>query len=180
MARPLRTGFCMSPLPIWVQYVQALALPIFGAVLALAGAWVGWQNMQVTRVKLQYDLYERRYKVFAAMRELIRHALYDTDLDTEAIRAHAFAAGEAAFLFDEDVAKYVRDMRDRISKFRKMKKELQEMSEGCDRDKLAKELQQERLYLMILLDPNRTERDSLITRFKPFLVLPKVKTFPWR
>jgi hypothetical protein len=85
----------MSPLPNWVQYVQALGLPIFSAVLALVGGWIGWQQMQVASVRLHLDLYERRYRVFEALRELIRHAAYQTDLDVEAVRAHAFTAGQA-------------------------------------------------------------------------------------
>jgi hypothetical protein len=51
-------------MPFWVQVLQALAVP----VIAAAGAWVALQQMHIARVKLQHDLYDRRYAVFEAVR----------------------------------------------------------------------------------------------------------------
>ena len=48
------------PLPLWVQVLQALLVPVIAAV----GAWVALQQMYLARVKLQHDLYDRRYAVF--------------------------------------------------------------------------------------------------------------------
>ncbi len=54
-------------LPAWVQVLllvlQALAVP----VIAAAGVWIARQQMHIARVKLQHDLYDRRYAVFQAL-----------------------------------------------------------------------------------------------------------------
>ncbi len=53
-----------SSLPLWVQVLQALAVPVIAAV----SAWVAWQQMHIARTKLQHDRYDRRYAVFQAVR----------------------------------------------------------------------------------------------------------------
>jgi len=170
-----------SILPVWVQYVQALALPMFTVVIAGIAAWVGWQQMQLNLVKLQSDLYERRYKVFEAMRALVRHAAYQTELDEEEIRAYAFTAGEAVFLFDDGdgVAGYVQKMRDQVSNVREARKKIGK-AEGREREELQRLLNSQELYLKAAVDPTRRDADNLITKFKPSLKLPMVRTFPWQ
>ena len=49
------------------EYLQALAV----IAIPLVGAWLAWQQVQIARVKLQHDLFERRYNVFAAARRLL-------------------------------------------------------------------------------------------------------------
>lgn len=58
-------------MPFWVQVLQALAVPVIAAV----GAWVALQQMHIARVKLQHDLYERRYAVFEAVRRFLDEAV---------------------------------------------------------------------------------------------------------
>jgi hypothetical protein len=172
----------MSPLPIWVQYVQALGLPIFSAVLALVGGWIGWQQMQVASVRLHLDLYERRYRVFEALRELIRHAAYQTDLDVEAVRAHAFTAGQAGFVFDDGdgTAEYVLQKRNQVAEVLSLRSLMRE-ADGQQMELLGRKLNSLQLYLKGVLDPTRThEPDNLVKQFERSLKLPKVKTFPWQ
>jgi hypothetical protein len=59
-----------SSLPLWVQVLQALAVPVIAAV----GAWVALQQMHIARTKLQHDLYDRRYAVFQAVRRFLDEA----------------------------------------------------------------------------------------------------------
>jgi len=54
-------------LPLWVKALQALAVPVIAAV----GASVAVQQMVIARVKLQHDLYDRRYAVFDAVRAFL-------------------------------------------------------------------------------------------------------------
>lgn len=60
-----------SSLPVWVQVLQALAVPVIAGV----GAWIALQQMYLARVKLQHDLFDRRYAVFQAVRRFLEEAV---------------------------------------------------------------------------------------------------------
>ena len=49
-------------IPLWLQILQAFSVLCISGV----GAWLAWQQVQIARVKLQHDLYDRRYRVFDA------------------------------------------------------------------------------------------------------------------
>jgi hypothetical protein len=61
-----------SSLPLWVQLLQALAVPVIAGV----GAWVALQQMYLARVKLQHDLFDRRYAVFQAVVSFMGRDVY--------------------------------------------------------------------------------------------------------
>jgi hypothetical protein len=58
-------------IPWWLQDLQTFALIAIPAV----GACLAWQQVQIARVKLQHDLYDRRYRVFEATRKLLAETL---------------------------------------------------------------------------------------------------------
>jgi hypothetical protein len=97
-----------SSLPIWVQVLQALAVPVIAAV----GAWVALQQMYLARVKLQHDLFDRRYAVFQAARRFLDEAVSNKVVSNETFRAFALGTSDAAFLFDDRLAAYLKEMRD--------------------------------------------------------------------
>jgi hypothetical protein len=94
----------MNQLPLCVQYIQALGLPIFAAVLAGVGAWIGWQQMQLNRVKLQHDLFDRRFRVYDGARRFLEAALRDSEVSDDTITDYLVAIGGAVLLFDDDNA----------------------------------------------------------------------------
>ena len=67
------------PLPLWIQWLQALAVPVVAAV----GAWIALQQMHLARVKLRHDLYDRWFAVYQADRkfsaEVLTHATVEDD-----------------------------------------------------------------------------------------------------
>ncbi|HVH74283.1 MAG TPA: hypothetical protein VM755_05145 [Stellaceae bacterium] len=99
-------------LPLWVQALQALAVPVIAAV----GAWVAVQQMVIARVKLQHDLYDRRYAVFDAVRTFLNEAVGSRVVSPETFRTFALGTADAEFLFDDAPAGYLREMREHASK----------------------------------------------------------------
>src|SRR5215470_13774800 len=100
----------MSDLPIWLQWVKVLAVPIFTAVIALVGGWVGYQQMQIAQVKLQHDLYERRFKVYDAARTFLLRIFTMRDASQEEIQTFNTTTAEADFLFDLNVYSFLQDV----------------------------------------------------------------------
>jgi hypothetical protein len=97
------------PVPGWVQILQALAVPVIAAV----GAWVAIQQMRIARIKLQHDLYDRRYAVFQAVRRFLDEALANQLVSSETLRAFVLGTSDAEFLLPDDLAEYLARMRER-------------------------------------------------------------------
>jgi hypothetical protein len=97
------------PVPGWVQILQALAVPVIAAV----GAWVAIQQMRIARIKLQHDLYDRRYAVFQAVRRFLDEALANQLVSSETLRAFVLGTSDAEFLLPDDLAEYLARMSER-------------------------------------------------------------------
>jgi hypothetical protein len=96
-----------SVLPIWVQYVQALGIPIAGALITIVGAGIAYQQMRIARVKLQHDLYERRLAIFSAARDLLSEIVKNGTPSSADIAKFTIATVDAPFHFDQPVLDYL-------------------------------------------------------------------------
>ena len=56
-----------APGPHWTAYATAVVVPIF----ALIGAWIAFRQSQIARNKLKLDLYDRRFKVYEAVQQML-------------------------------------------------------------------------------------------------------------
>lgn len=98
-------------IPGCFQYLQALAVVAIAAI----GAWLAWQQVQIASVKLQHDLYDRRYRVFDATRTLLVNLCRKGNASDEDMRAFVLGTGDAAFLFGDALTRYLEDMTKRAS-----------------------------------------------------------------
>lgn len=103
-------GTC--PLPDWVQVLQALAVPVIAGV----GAWVAIQQMRIARVKLQHDLYDRRYAVFQAVRRFLDEMVVNKMVSPDTLRPFIVGTADAEFLFPDELATYLGEMSSRARK----------------------------------------------------------------
>jgi len=93
----------------WLQYLQTFALVTIPPI----GAWIAWHQMQIARVKLQHDLFQRRFDVFDAVRRLLANICAKGNASDEEISGFVFARDDAVFLFDDDLAQCLDKMRER-------------------------------------------------------------------
>jgi hypothetical protein len=151
-------------LPLWSQTLQAPAVPVIAAV----GAWVAIQQMVIARVKLQHDLYDRRYAVFDAVRAFLDEAISSRIVSPETFRTFALKTADAEFLFDDGLAGYLREMREHASKAQAIYITMQQMEPG---DQMAAAFSAASEHKMWLVN----QIDGLAARFRPFLMLEKRK-----
>ena len=144
--------------------MQALAVPVIAAV----GAWVAVQQMVIARVKLQHDLYERRYAVFDAVRAFLNEAVSSQIVSQETFRTFALKTADAEFLFDDGLAAYLKEMREHASKAQAIYITMQQMEPG---DQKAAAFRAASEHTTWLID----QIDGLAGRFPPFLMLEKRK-----
>lgn len=70
--------------------------------------------------KLKFDLFERRFAIYSALRNLIEHVVSASDLkdiDHQRLDAADTVIGEALFFFPEDIRKLTSEIRARITTF---------------------------------------------------------------
>jgi hypothetical protein len=101
----------------WVQLVQPFAL----AAIAAVGAWIAWKQMHIARVKLQHDLYDRRYAVFQAARALLTNVVMLGDATNEALRAFSIGTADATFLLGDDIVAYLKELHDHAARLHSIK-----------------------------------------------------------
>lgn len=110
-----------SQLPAWVPYFQALAVPVIGSIVAGVGACIAHQQMKIAREKLDHDkfekLYDRRVAVYEATRAILASVYEKGGVTEDAIKAYGLKSLDAKFLFDENVYKYLREIRDRVAQY---------------------------------------------------------------
>jgi len=149
-----------SSLPLWVEVLQALAVPVIAGV----GVWIALQQMYISRTKLQHDLYDRRYAVFQATRRFLDEASVRMIVSDETFRPFALGTADSAFLFDDGLAAYLTEMRARGAKARSIFLVTEGMPAGDEKARASTVAEQELIWLM-------GQIDGLAERFRPFLTL---------
>jgi hypothetical protein len=154
-------------IPWWLQCLQAFALIAIAAV----GAWLAWQQVQMARVKLQHDLYERRYRVFEAARKLLAETQIHRSPSDDDLRAFVIGTSDAVFLFDDDIAVYLKEMQKRAYEFQSLEKLLEVYPDttpiipvGEKRTQAVNASSEHFLWFS-------EQFDGLVDKFKPFLKL---------
>lgn len=151
-------------LPAWVQVLllvlQALAVP----VIAAAGVWIARQQMHIARVKLQHDLYDRRYAVFQAARTLLAEVTTHRLASDEALRLFVIGTSDARFLFDDKLADYLENMRQHVAGLHAISMSMDALPAGDQKAAASRAAGDHSLWLI-------NQFDGLAEKFRPFLQL---------
>jgi hypothetical protein len=155
-----------NALPEWVQYAQAFAAPLLALVIAAVGTWIASRQMQIARVKLRHDLYDRRFAVFQAARKLLAEALTTRgNVTDDQVRAYVVGTSDSVFLLDEEISTYLEEIRKAVTRLQTIRYTLEPLPVGEERSALVKQEEQIFSRLMTALPA------GLVTKFKPFLTL---------
>jgi hypothetical protein len=105
-----------NDLPIWVNYAQALVVPF----VAVVGAGIAGGQLLLARRKMQFDLYDRRYKLFESARRLIVDVMREGRIELESIYAYHRDTGDAVFLLDSAAVSYIAELEKRSFRLRRL------------------------------------------------------------
>lgn len=110
--RSIEAGLCiverstnkiMHPDPHWTAYVTALFTP----VVAVLGAAIAYRQWQLAQNKLKLDLFDRRFKVYEAARNLLASIMRTGSVEDQELSKYFLATREAKWLFGPEVAEYL-------------------------------------------------------------------------
>jgi hypothetical protein len=112
-------------LPLWVQWAQAILILVISGL----GAWIAYKQVQIATAKLNLDLYDKRFEVFEAARNLVVHVLQEGRVDLHEINRFNVGVLDAVFLFEEDVVSYLEHLRKRAIALRTKTEQLRVLGE---------------------------------------------------
>lgn len=149
--------------PLWLQILQALGVLFISGV----GALLARQQVRIARIKLQHDLYDRRYRVFEFARTLLIEVATHADASDEVIYSFVRGTGDAVFLFDDDLVQYLKEMRDHATRLHSIEKVMDTiLPDTPQRANAVKAAGEHVVWLTKQLD-------DLPAKFKPSLQLDK-------
>ena len=90
------------------------------------GAPCSYQQFQTNRAKLRLDLYERRFRIFDGVRELLSTVYRNDDVTLEDIRKFRVSTNEAVFLFGPEISTYLDELHKRAVDLRSLNDKLHE------------------------------------------------------
>lgn len=130
----------MSDLSRWcLAHYQALkdfAGPVATVIAAATAVFVTWrlgrkqrdiaerqaatacQQARLAEVRLQHDLFERRFAVFDAVRDLLLEVVHTSDVSDQSWQDFIRGTEKATFLFDKNVTDYIALMRNQAEQLR--------------------------------------------------------------
>jgi hypothetical protein len=112
-------------LPLWVQSLQALLILFISGL----GAWIAYKPVRIATAKLNLDLYDKRFKVFDAARNLVVHVLQEGRVDAHEIIRFNVGVLDAVFLFEADVVNYLDHLRERALALRTKTEQLRALDD---------------------------------------------------
>jgi hypothetical protein len=126
--------------------------------------------MQIAGVKLQHDLYDRRFAVFHAARNLLAEVARTRTASAAALSVYTVATADAIFLLNDEIATYLDELRKRAECLQVRTDAMEATPVGDRKTAMFEKTSNEFLAL-------HRELAELVERFRPFLTLDRRK--PW-
>lgn len=93
-------------LPVGIELLKALAAPI----IALAALRVSRQQVRINESKLRLDMYDRRLKIYSAVKELLGRFTANAVISQDDLATFRDQVLEVDFLFGEEIQAYVQEL----------------------------------------------------------------------
>jgi len=154
------TKFMCIPANLW----QPLATCLVGVVLA----FIALLQFKVAHDKLRLELFDRRYKVYAATKKFLVVIVRDAHFERSDLFEFFAATADADFLFDKDILDYLKQVADRATAMDVLQKKFDPLPVGDERSGLVDKEHVEFVWL--------THQITGMSKvFAPYLSYAKVK-----
>jgi hypothetical protein len=105
--------------PIWFELLKGMPAAFVTLVIGGLAAYIAWNQYEVTRAKLKFDLFERRLAIYNETYDFLLKIL-DTNLSIGDLNAFSMKVDKASFLFGDDVRFYLETVSKKASQLQAM------------------------------------------------------------
>ena len=133
-------------------------------LIAISLVCIAYQNWRIQKDKLRLDLYDKRYKIFQAIKDLSTSFLKNGVTNRKDLNQFIIDTSEVDFLFEDDIKENIDEIRKKSLRAINLAERLDNRGVGTqeDRENIAKELEELEKWSINL--PNR-----LKSLFKEYL-----------
>lgn len=126
-------------LPAVVTYLLVFMPMIATIAIAIAtifGVFYARQQYKINLENLKLELFNRRYEVYEAAKHLISQVFEEGRPTNDEINKYIIATRESDFLYDDQVAQYLRELGNRATKIQSLATRLNDPSDLQSADEL--------------------------------------------
>jgi hypothetical protein len=106
-------------MPIVFWYLQGLLAPVIGGI----AGYIAWRQWKTSSQKLKLDLFDRRFRVFQAVRDILG-MMYTTVSDDKKLYEFLSQTRDVEFLFGAEIRDYVETVWRHATRLSDAKKQL--------------------------------------------------------
>jgi hypothetical protein len=106
----------ITTLPAWALWIQVLGIPLFGAIISGIGLRIAWLQKQLQEIRLQHDLYERRYRIYSAAKALLGSVQAHGCVNGADFQFFLVGTADAEFLFASNITEYLTELRTKAAR----------------------------------------------------------------
>lgn len=123
------------------MYYINLASALLAPITAIFLTWLAYKDYQTKTEQFKLGLYDRRYKIYKAVENLLRNIMMNGRPDQKSISEFVADTNEREFLFDNEITKYIDELRSKAIHLQHLERKLSDINIpiGEERNKLADE-----------------------------------------
>ena len=106
-----QTDYSFSDVAALIHTLETKVLQIIGAVIAMAGLWIAWEQKRLTDLRFRHDTYERRYRFYQAAKALLVTVQDNATLSTPDYLNYLRGIAGASFCLDNNAVDYLETLR---------------------------------------------------------------------
>ena len=110
--------------------VQAVAT----VMIAGAACYIAWRQHRTAEAKLRLDLFDRRFRVYRGLMDLLGDAVREPNISMDALGKFYLATDEKRFLFGKDIIEYLDEVKNKVVALRHAQREIEQLPENQQRN----------------------------------------------
>src|SRR5690242_8582931 len=88
-------------------FTQGLLTPL----IALIAVYIAYQQYKVNQRKLNLDLYEKRFRIYKVLKELLGRMMTQGKIEMKDLADIDYDIKDSIFLFEDDISKYIEEVK---------------------------------------------------------------------
>ncbi len=149
-------------LMIW--YMKGLLTP----VVAILAVLIAYQQWKTNSQKVKLDLFEKRFRVFEAVKKLVSYVISEGDAPSGEVSDFRVGCAAVGFLFGEEVKGYIDEIYERASRLRPaVFHSGKVVDSGAERDEIVERMREQMNWF-------REQPEKLPRKFKRYLDLSRL------
>ncbi len=120
-----------------IELISSALTPI----IAVTVAYIAYKQYKIDKDNLRLALYEKRFKVYQSVKEILAEASINPPVNIEAFSKFLTNIDESEFLFDNEISEYLENIHMKVIHLNNLEKKLKEshLPVGDERTKFVNE-----------------------------------------